>query len=61
MLWDENRQHEILLSEEDLPELKNIIQKLIDDLYNQNLKIILLQNPRKRFGRFMNIMQLFMD
>ena len=33
MLWDESRQHEILLSAEDLPELKNVIQKLIQNFY----------------------------
>ena len=31
MLWDESRQHEILLSPEDLPELKNVIEKLMHD------------------------------
>jgi MoaA/NifB/PqqE/SkfB family radical SAM enzyme len=31
MLWDESRQHEILLAEEDLPELKIIVHQLIND------------------------------
>ena len=37
ILWDENRQHEILLSENELPELKMIIEELLLD-YNDHFK-----------------------
>ena len=47
MLWDESRQHEILLSEEDLPELKNVIQKLMHDFYPEFENYFIAESPEK--------------
>jgi MoaA/NifB/PqqE/SkfB family radical SAM enzyme len=47
MLWDENRQHEILLSEEDLPALKNVIQKLVKDFQPEFENHFIAESPEK--------------
>jgi MoaA/NifB/PqqE/SkfB family radical SAM enzyme len=47
MLWDEMRQHEILLSEEDLPELKNTIQRLIEDYQHEFENKFIAESPGK--------------
>ena len=47
MLWDENRQHEILLSFEDLPYLKNVIQKLITDYKEDFEDSFIAESPEK--------------
>ena len=49
MLWDENRQHEILLSAEDLSELKNVIQKLIPDYRTEFENHFIAESPEKIF------------
>ena len=47
MLWDENRQHEILLSFEDLPYLKNVIEKLITDYKEDFEDNFIAESPEK--------------
>jgi MoaA/NifB/PqqE/SkfB family radical SAM enzyme len=47
MLWDENRQHEILLSFEDLPYLKNVIQKLMVDYKEEFKNNFIAESPEK--------------
>jgi MoaA/NifB/PqqE/SkfB family radical SAM enzyme len=47
MLWDESRQHEILLSEEDLPTLKNIIQQLIKNYQPEFENHFIAESPEK--------------
>jgi MoaA/NifB/PqqE/SkfB family radical SAM enzyme len=47
MLWDENRQHEILLSAEDLPRLKNVIQKLMQDFYPEFENYFIAESTEK--------------
>jgi len=47
MAWDENRQHEILLSFEDLPYLKNVIQKLITDYKREFEDNFIAESPEK--------------
>ena len=47
MLWDENRQHEILLSFEDLPYLKNVIEKLITDYKEDFEDSFIAESPEK--------------
>jgi MoaA/NifB/PqqE/SkfB family radical SAM enzyme len=47
MLWDESRQHEILLSAEDLPELNNVIQKLIRDYSPSFEDFFIAESPGK--------------
>jgi MoaA/NifB/PqqE/SkfB family radical SAM enzyme len=47
LAWDENRQHEILLSRNDLPELKNVIDNLLIKNENDfNIKFI-AESPEK--------------
>jgi MoaA/NifB/PqqE/SkfB family radical SAM enzyme len=47
MLWDENRQHEILLSFEDLPYLKTVIEKLITDYKEDFEDNFIAESPEK--------------
>ena len=47
MLWDENRQHEILLSFEDLPNLKNVIEKLITTYKKEFEDNFIAESPEK--------------
>jgi MoaA/NifB/PqqE/SkfB family radical SAM enzyme len=47
MLWDESRQHEILLSEEDLPELKNILLQLIKAYQSEFENHFIAESPEK--------------
>jgi MoaA/NifB/PqqE/SkfB family radical SAM enzyme len=47
MVWDESRQHEILLSEEDLPELKNVIQRLLQDYQPEFENRFIAESPYK--------------
>ena len=47
MLWDESRQHEILLSFEDLPYLKNVIEKLITDYKEDFEDNFIAESPEK--------------
>jgi MoaA/NifB/PqqE/SkfB family radical SAM enzyme len=47
MLWDENKQHEILLSVADLSELKNIIQKLVSDFQPEFENHFIADSPGK--------------
>ncbi|HUZ61628.1 MAG TPA: radical SAM protein [Hanamia sp.] len=45
--WDENRQHEILLSENDLPELKNVIENLLITNSNDFKNKFIAESPEK--------------
>lgn len=47
MLWDQSRQHEILLSAEDLPEFRNVIQKLMQDFYLEFENYFIAESPQK--------------
>lgn len=47
MLWDASRQHEILLSAKDLPELKNVIQTLVKDFYAEFEDFFIAESPEK--------------
>lgn len=47
MLWGETRQHEILLSAEELPELKNLIQKLIQSYRTEFENNFIAESPEK--------------
>jgi Fe-coproporphyrin III synthase len=47
MLWDSSRQHEILLSAKDLPELKNVVQKLVKDFSNEFEDFFIAESPEK--------------
>ncbi|MEP6950897.1 MAG: radical SAM protein [Ginsengibacter sp.] len=47
MLWDSTRQHEILLSAKDLPELKNVIEKLVYDFYPEFEDCFIAESPEK--------------
>jgi MoaA/NifB/PqqE/SkfB family radical SAM enzyme len=47
ILWDESRQHEILLSAEDLPELKKVIQKLTQDYHPEFKNHFIAESPEK--------------
>ena len=46
-LWDENRQHEVLLREEDLPELKSIIDNLLIAYQNDFATNYIAESPEK--------------
>jgi Fe-coproporphyrin III synthase len=46
-IWDESRQHEILLSFEDLPELKDVIEKLIKDYKKEFENNFIAESPEK--------------
>jgi MoaA/NifB/PqqE/SkfB family radical SAM enzyme len=47
MLWDKSRQHEILLASEDLPVLKNVIQKLMQDFSPEFENYFIAESPEK--------------
>ncbi|MEO8764206.1 MAG: radical SAM protein [Ginsengibacter sp.] len=47
MLWDESRQNEILLSEEDLPELKGILAKLVQNYVQAFNDFFIAESPGK--------------
>ena len=47
ILWNENRQHEILLSFEDLVELKNVIKRIIVDYKKEFEKKFIAESPEK--------------
>jgi Fe-coproporphyrin III synthase len=47
MLWDEKRQHEILLSFEDLAELKNVIERLVQDFSGEFKNHFIAESPEK--------------
>lgn len=47
MLWDENRKHEILLSENDLPELKRMINTLIKNYRDDFENNFIAERPEK--------------
>jgi len=47
MPWDESRQHEILLSPEDLPVLKNVMQNLVKDFYREFENHFIAESPEK--------------
>jgi MoaA/NifB/PqqE/SkfB family radical SAM enzyme len=47
LIWDENRQHEILLSENDLPVLKNEIDNLLITNENDFISKFIAESPEK--------------
>ena len=47
LAWDENRQQEILLSENDLPELKNVIENLLIENENDFNNKFIAESPEK--------------
>ena len=47
MPWDEARKHEILLTRQDLPGLKNVIQKLVDDFKPEFENYFIAESPEK--------------
>lgn len=47
LAWDENRQQEILLSENDLPDLKNVIEKLLIENENDFNNKFIAESPEK--------------
>ncbi|MGN6532285.1 MAG: SPASM domain-containing protein [Ginsengibacter sp.] len=47
LIWDENRQHEILLSENDLPVLKNVIDNLLIRNENDFNHKFIAESPEK--------------
>ena len=46
-MWDDNRQHEILLSEDDLVDLKNEIENLLKTNSNDFKKKFIAETPEK--------------
>jgi sulfatase maturation enzyme AslB (radical SAM superfamily) len=47
MAWEEPRQNEILLSERELPELKAIIKRIIDEFRNDFINGFIAESPEK--------------
>jgi MoaA/NifB/PqqE/SkfB family radical SAM enzyme len=47
LTWDENRQHEILLSENDLPDLKDVIDNLLIENENDFNNKFIAESPEK--------------
>jgi len=47
IVWNESRQQEILLEESELPELKNIIEKIIEDYYSDFESHFVAESPVK--------------
>jgi len=47
LIWDENRQHEILLSKNDLPDLKNMIDNLVIKNENDFNNKFIAESPEK--------------
>jgi Fe-coproporphyrin III synthase len=47
IIWDENRQHEILLHQNELPELKIILEQLLVNYHNDFLMRYIAEQPEK--------------